>query len=144
MTPSELKAALSTALADDLGTYTFSTNDSTPAIRIDDGSDPYDEEPSVVGLEVVISPGLGRPQQFLGQGAGIERVMVVVLKQWDITKTLSGDFDSIEESPVGKVFDLLMSLDGVNLDRAIATPRNGRLDNIETFAFTLIQPWRLE
>ena len=51
-----LRAEIITVLGENLGTYTFSEGQTTPAIGIDDGSDPFVEQPSRTGLEVSIQP----------------------------------------------------------------------------------------
>ena len=60
-----LRTSLTNALSEHLGTYTFSGSLETPAIRVDDGSDPYQEEPAVSGLECVIQPQIEVPVTML-------------------------------------------------------------------------------
>ena len=83
ITPLELKAALTEALGEALGTYTFSNGLSTPAIRIEDGNDPYPEEPNRTGLEVVIVPLIEVPVKDLMGGYQETYTTSIVLKEWN-------------------------------------------------------------
>jgi hypothetical protein len=121
-----LRDAIATALGDSIGIYTFSGGQMTPAIRIEDGSDPYDEEPSVEGLEVVIQPEetIG-VTSFLAGDKQVALSSKIVLKQWDIEQTTKAAREI-----------LIKQLDDIE-DVGPLVPRNGRLNNIEIFTITI-------
>lgn len=125
-TPQQIKTTLAAALSSSLGTYIFSTGSPTPAIRIDDGSDPYPEQPTVTGLEVVIAPQIGTTLNSLQGNAFREtRLTDIILKQWDIEKT------AIAYIPT--VLSALVQLDSLIVEPNIARViRSTQLDNIET------------
>lgn len=120
----KLKAALMTALSSQIGAYTFSAGQTTPAIRIDDGTDPFDEEPAVSGLEVVIVPQIEVPVQMMMGGYKETYTTVIVLKQWDIQEnTLPA------RSPV---LQALAQFDALAIGQIRRVIRSTKLDNIET------------
>lgn len=129
LTPlSAIRTALVDALGDLLGTYTFSSGQPTPAIRADDGSDPYPEEPRVQGLEVVIQRA--REISLTPQLANCweQRVStLIVLKQWDIQRNTLEEFNLCWRA--------IASL-GLQPSQPVRTTRNTVLDNIETMRFS--------
>lgn len=88
ITPSELKTALAESLGERLGTYKFSNGEITPAIRIEDGNDPYPEEPNRSGLEVVVVPQVEVAVKDLMGGYQETYTTTIVLKEWDIKKSV--------------------------------------------------------
>jgi hypothetical protein len=127
----ELGTALETSLDEELGTYTFSNGLSTAAIRVDDGSDPFDEEPAVDGLECVIQQAIDVPiRPLLGGDYQQDWATAIVLKQWDIERTtLVGMHLALEA-----LAEFSFQLAGVR--RVV---RSSRLDNIETCTISLIE-----
>ena len=132
-TPAQLKSALQSKFSASLGTYTFSGTQTTPAIRVDDGSDPFDEEPSISGLEIVIVPSPEIAIQSMLGGYRDTVTTTVVLKQWDITKTTMGYRSALLEVVAG--FDDLLLVSG-SMRRVISLTK---LDNIETLAIQVSQ-----
>lgn len=88
MTPQDLRAEIITVLGDSLGTYTFSEGQTTPAIGIDDGSEPFVEQPDRTGLEVIIQPDQDLElEPMLAGDKRLNASVYIVLKQWDIEET---------------------------------------------------------
>lgn len=130
MTPvKEIWDALVEVLGSELGTYTFPSGQSTPAIRIEDGSSPYTEEPSVQGLEVVIQSSIDVPIQPLLDGYQQTFSHLVQLKQWDIEKTTL-DYMSL-------VMGAMAQFDTLSVDRVNRQIRLTKLDNIERLSFVV-------
>lgn len=128
----ELKAAIVSALGDQLGTYTFqSVGATSPAIRVDDGVDPFNEEPIVGGLECVIQPNLEVPITDLIGGYQQTWTAAIVLKQWDITKDTLTAMDAITHA--------VAELDGLRITSRRRIVRSTKLDNIETMQITVAQ-----
>lgn len=124
ITTEEIKAALEVGLGAEIGTYTFSGGQTTPAIRIDDGAQPYPEEPTVEGLEVVIQESLEIPVKMMLGGYQQTFSHRIVLKQWDIEKTCLSYLDAVMEA-TGQFSSLLVG----DVRRVM---RSTVLDNIET------------
>lgn len=128
----ELRSTLTEALSGRIGTYTFvSTGGITPAIRVDDGAEPYEEEPKPSGLEVVIQQS---PQVAIGfiMGGYTQSVSyAIVLKQWDINKT------TIDEMLL--VVEALNGFDTLAIGNPVRIPRQTRLDNIETMTIPVAE-----
>jgi hypothetical protein len=123
-TTQELKEALSTALADQIGLYTFSDGQTTAAIRVDDGSEPYEEEPSVEGLEVVIVPALEVAVTPMLGGYKDTYTTLIVLKQFDIEETTLPCRT--------KVLEALCQFSELGIGQMRRVLRSNKLDNIET------------
>lgn len=123
-TAQELKAVLSAEFEDDLGVYTFSAGQTTPAIKIEDGAAEYEEEPAVTGLEivVVVSPEISFRQNLGGWQDSYN--YLVVFKQWDIEKTTLAYRERLIE-----VFAAFPDLLVGQMRRIV---RQTKLDNIET------------
>lgn len=125
MNINELRSAIATALADQIGSYIFSQGLSTQALRIDDGSEPYPEDPEVQGLEVVIRPEVRVSQSLRLGGDRIQsRRHEVVLKQWDINRTTKAARDALL---------LVLPVEG----EAPIVPRSSALDTLETCTLTI-------
>lgn len=120
----DLRDAIATALDGQIGTYNFGGVLTTPAIRIDDGSSPYDQEPTVTGLEVVIVPSLDVAVKPLMGGYQQTFGTTIVLKQWNVEETTMTAMDSVLEAIAQ--FSTL----GVGQLRRVI--RSSKLDNIET------------
>lgn len=129
ITTEEIRAALEAELGDAIGTYTFSTGASTPAIRIEDGSQPYPEQPTVEGLEVVIQESLDVPIKFLLGGYQQTFSHRIVLKQWDIELTCLPYLDLVMQAVAQ--FPSLLAEDIKRVMRSTV------LDNIETLTITV-------
>lgn len=123
-TPQEIKAALSSALDTQIGVYTFSDGQTTPAIRIDDGSEPYEEDPSVTGLEVVIVPALEVAVTPMLGGYKDTYTTLIALKQWDIEQTTLPYRT--------KVIEALAEFSDLATGQMRRVMRSSKLDNIET------------
>ena len=124
----ELRSTLITALAGQIGIYTFSNNLSTPAVRAEDEN--YDEEPKVTGLEVVIQLSLKTsiaPLLIGVLGGAYEETSTaqITLKQWDIAKNTRAAMDAT----LAAIFQLEDVLLAGNPTRTV---RSTKLDNIET------------
>lgn len=128
-TAAEIKTALVTALTGRLGTYTFSGGQTTSAVRIDDGSDPYDEEPAIAGLELVIVPSLEITMRQMIGGWQDTYSTTIVLKQWDIERTTLP-----ERSIVMQALAQFPTLLVTSVRRVV---RSNKLDNIETMTIGL-------
>lgn len=119
-----LKLEVETLLAGLIGTYTFTTDlgvQTTPALRVEDGSDPYPVEPQVTGLEVVIRPEAAIAATiFLAGDRQFAFRSEITLKQFDISATTQTAREA-----------LMTRLGGLEEVGAIV-PRDGRLNNIET------------
>lgn len=115
----QLRADILTALGELVGTYTFSNGATTAAIRKDDGSIPYEEEPDVEGLEVVIVPfNRMNLTPMLGGDKRLDSSVQIVLKQWDINETTQAAREIlISQLPIDRVEPLV--------------PRSDKLDNLE-------------
>lgn len=124
VTAPELKTALAEALGERLGTYTFSARQTTPAIRTDDGTDPFDEEPTVQGLEVVIVPQIEVPMKQMMGGWQDTYTTLIVLKQWDIQENTLAVRDL--------ALNALMQFDTLAVGQIRRVMRTTKLDNIET------------
>lgn len=112
-----LRGKVEGILKEDLGSYDFGGR-KTPALRVDDGSQIYVDEPKIEGLEVVI---VNNPE------VGIEPILrgykqvytaMIVLKQWDIGKTTLGAMEK-----------LIIKINNIAGIRRLM--RDSRLDNIE-------------
>jgi len=130
-TTQALKAVLQSALAEYLGIYRFSGNLTTPAIRIEDRSDPYPEEPTVTGLELVIVPPVGGDYRQLLGGFQDGRRTLILLKQWDSDQTTEQGRDVLLAA--------LLQLDDLGIERAVTTPRSGLFDDLETLRVEVTQ-----
>lgn len=118
--PTALKTELLNLLDETIGSYTF-TAGTTPAIRIDDGSAPYPEQPIVTGLEVVIRPETEiNLTPMLAGDRSVALRSEVVLKQWNLDETTRDARDI-----------LIARLSGLEEVGAIV-PRNTVLDTIES------------
>lgn len=127
-----LKEAIVSALGEQLGTYTFqSVGATSPAIRIDDGVDPFPEEPIVGGLECVIQPNLEVPISDLLGGYQQTWTASIVLKQFDITKDTLTAMDAITEA--------VAEIDGLRITSRRRVVRSNKLDNIETMQIAVAQ-----
>lgn len=115
----QLRADILTALDGEIGEYRFSGGQTTAAIRIDEGTPPYDEEPSVSGLEVVIQ--LFQRMNLtpmLGGDKRLDSSIQIVLKQWDINETTQTAREIlISQLPIDRVEPVVQ--------------RSNKLDNIE-------------
>lgn len=119
-----LRNNLETALAPHLGTYTFSTGDTTPAVKVEDGAIAESEQPSVEGLELVIIESPEIPFSSVMGGYQEKHTALVVLKQWDVTAT------TLEaRSPLVQA---LMGMENLVVSGGKRVVRTSRLDNIET------------
>lgn len=123
-TAQELKVALIESLGVQIGTYTFSGGQITPAVRVDDGTDPFDEEPTVTGLEVVIVPQLEVPVKDLIGGYQETYTTLIVLKQWDIQA------GTMPARPA--VLAALHQFNALAVGQVRRVMRSTKLDNIET------------
>ncbi len=123
-TTQELRNALLSALGGQIGLYTFGGGQTTPAIRVDDGSAPYEEEPSVMGLEVVIVPALEVAVTPMLGGYKDTYTTLIVLKQWDSDQTTLPCRTKVLEA-LGQFPELAVG----QMRRVI---RSSKLDNIET------------
>lgn len=126
-----LRDTITTALADQLGTYTFSGGQTTPAIRVDDGSDPYDEEPSVEGLEVVLVTNPEVSISMLMGGYQQTFSALIVLKQWDIAETTLAAMTAL--------MPYLNAEDNLQIGAVRRVVRTTKLDNIETMSIQVSQ-----
>jgi hypothetical protein len=127
----ELRATVATALASHIGSYTFSGGQTVSAIRVDDGSDPYDEEPQVTGLEVVIRPNLEIPVTLMMGGYRQDFSAIILLKQWDIQKTTLEAMQAL--------MPYLAAADNLQIGTVRRVTRNTKLDNIETLSIQVTQ-----
>lgn len=135
-TPLELKNALRVALQDKLGVYRFAGGQTTPAIRIDDGSSPYSEEPTVTGLELVIVPSIEVSVRPMLSGYQDTHSTLISLKQWDIEQT------TMElRTPL---LEALSQFDSLKVDAMRRVIRSSKLDNIETLSVTLSESYWIE
>lgn len=134
-----LRSRLATALADELGTYTYksaagSTLSITPALKIEDGSFPlvqgkvWDQRPEVAGLEVVIRPQLESDfQALLGRQYTLDHTTVITLKQWNLS-------DTVLTAAALLISELRDVLDSIG-PRVV---RNTSFDSVESQSFTVI------
>lgn len=126
-----IRAALTTALAAHLGTYTFGEA-STPAIRIDDGTDPYPGgEPETEGLECVIQD---EPEVAIALVFGGYRQTFrasITLTQWDTNATTLPAMEPLLAT--------LAEFDDVSVVDVLRVKRLSRLDNFETFSVVIQQ-----
>lgn len=130
ITGADIKATLLGALDGQIGTYTFSNGQTTPAIRVEDGSDPYPEEPNVTGLEVVIDVSIDVPIELMLGGSYAQTYSHrIQLKQWDITKNTLPYLDAVS--------DAIADFEVLTLDRVSRQQRLTKLDNIETLSFVV-------
>lgn len=132
-----IRHALAAALESQLGTYTFSNGADTPAVQIDDGSDPSPEQPRVDGLELVIVPSVvvaiagsfgGFRQTFRGD---------ITVRQWDVSRT------TMEAMPV--ILDTLRSqFPELQMGGAERVLRSLKLNNVETFSVQVRQEFLMD
>lgn len=113
----EIRSRIVSALADELGTYTYTgvagDTDNSPAIKIDRGAYPSGyQEPKVTGLEVVIEPEIASPGYAARLGGDFElsHQSRITLKQWDPGETtltarslLLKEFTNLFDSPPVRV-----------------------------------------
>ncbi len=131
-----LRSTLETALAPHLGTYTFSTGGTTPAVKVESGAIDASEQPSVQGLELVIIESPEIPFSSVMGGYREVYTALVILKQWDITAT------TLEaRSPL---IQALMGLDNLLVSGGKRVVRTSRLDNIETLTVQVSQSFLVE
>jgi hypothetical protein len=131
VTAREIREALMASLSERIGTYTFSDGQTTPAVRTDDGSDPYEEEPRVEGLEVVIAPSLEVSVNLLLNGYQETYGTLIVLKQWDIAQTAISALDSVLEA--------IAEFSTLNIGQIRRVIRSTQLDNIETLTIPIAE-----
>jgi hypothetical protein len=131
VTAQEIRDALQASLAGQIGTYTFNGGQSTPAIRIDDGSDPYEEDPAVAGLEVVVVPSLEVSVILMLGGYQETYGTLIVLKQWDITQTAISALDGVLEA--------IAEFSTLNIGQIRRVIRSTQLDNIETLTIPVAE-----
>lgn len=82
-----VRSLVASALASDLGTYTFSNAATTPALRVETGSQDYPERPTVSGLEVIIKPRTDTAYTpMLAGDFALDDRGEVILKQWDTSR----------------------------------------------------------
>lgn len=130
--PEALRTAIATALNGQIGTYIFkSTGDAIPALRVDDGSDPYEEEPAVEGLEVIIQPSLDVTVNLVFEGYKQTFGTLIVLKQWDITQTTL--------QPLAGILEAIAQFQELSVGQVRRQIRLSRLDNIETLFVPVTQ-----
>lgn len=127
----EFRTALAGAIADQLGTHIFANGSQTPAVRIEDGSRQYAEEPSVQGMELVIrvSPEIPMVEQFGGYRVTYQ--YLVSLAQWDTAQTTLGARSHIRSA--------IKSFPSLRITRLVRVPRREDMDIIETLNFTVIE-----
>ena len=131
VTIDEVREGLAVNLAPFIGLYTFSNGQTTPAIRVDDGSDPYPEDPKITGLEVVITPLAEVSMVQMIGGYQDTYTMGIMFKQFDQTKT------TLEiRSPAIESLLVFPTLQIGNLRRLL---RISRINEIEVFSFTATQ-----
>ena len=119
-----LKTEVSTLLAGLIGTYTFSEGQQTDAIRIDDGAEPYVEQPTVTGLEVVIRPETAiAGQMMLAGDRRLDFTSQIVLKQWDLSQSTQAAREALTKN--------------LAFTDCVIVPRSTVLDSIETCQITL-------
>lgn len=127
----ELRSTVLVALGDHLGTYTFSNGQTVAALRVDDGSAPYPEQPAVSGLEAVIRPRLEVPVILMLGGYQQQFGSEIVLKQWD---------DALTTLPAMQaLLPYLNAMDSVNIRQIVRVTRSSLLDNIETLTIPISQ-----
>lgn len=98
----QLRQTIEDAIADLIGTYTFTTGQSTPATAVLRGGEQFPPPGTVVeGLEVVIFYPELTPGDLLG-GYVVENQWTIHLKQWDESKTTNEAFRGIL-SAIGNV-----------------------------------------
>jgi hypothetical protein len=131
-----LRTTLEAALEPHLGIYTFSTGDTTPAVKIEDGSIAESEQPSVEGLELVIIESPEIPFSAVMGGYREMYTALIILKQWDIAAT------TLEaRSPL---LQALMGMDNLLVSGGKRVVRTSRLDNIETLTVQVSQSFLVE
>lgn len=119
-----LKLEVETLLTGLVGTYTFSGGQQCDAIRVDDGADPYPEEPLVEGLEVVIRPETEiAGQMMLAGDRRLDFTSQVVLKQWQITENTQAAREALIKE--------------MAFTECIVVPRSTVLDTVEVCTITL-------
>lgn len=126
-----LREIILQSLAGQIGTYAFSTGQTVLALRIDDGSDPYPEQPRVSGLEVVIRPSLEVPISLLLGGYQQQFGGEIVLKQWSDALTTLPALEAL--------LPPLIATDGLTIGQIVRVTRSSRLDNIETLSIPIAQ-----
>lgn len=129
ITAEEIIAELVEQMGEAIGSYTFAEGQVTPAIRIDDGSEPYEEEPAVTGLEVVIVPSPEVNITPLMGGYQEDYTTLIQLRQWDINDTTMPYLDAVLQA-IGQFQTL-------NLVRTQRVMRSNKLDNIETLTISV-------
>lgn len=129
-----IRTALATALADELGTYTFPDGQVTPAIAVDDGSGNYPpKDAKVTGLECIILLSPEVQSEDIFGGFKETYTAMVMLRQWDATKT------TLDARLLAR--DAIASLGSIGVvpGSMRRTLPFEKLGNIETAQFTVFQ-----
>lgn len=119
-----IRQALETALADELGTYTFPDGQITPAMAVVVGKNNYPQSATPSGLECVVVVDLGVGIRNL-LGGDYEKTWRadIVLKQWDISDDAK---DCIDYLPL--VEEAIAQLDNIaiqpNSIKGLASDKN--------------------
>lgn len=121
-----IRSRIATALSGQIGTYTYQSGATTPALRVEDGTAvDYEEQPKVTGLEVIIQPYTDPSLRiFIGDGAALEDVYAIRLAQRDVTKTVQSVIPA-----------LFLGLRDILSGNPVYLPRNTRLDSLEQAIF---------
>jgi hypothetical protein len=137
-----LRNILETALAEELGAYTFVTEagtQTTGAIALDMGDGSYPIAGTRVdGLECVIIFRPEIPMKVLFGGYEETYSVQIVLKQWDAVRTTLPGLDKVLEA-LGEMPEL--SLQSGSVRRVLPLPKLG---NIETVQLTVYQVFLTE
>jgi hypothetical protein len=126
-----IRDAIETALGSSIGVYAFSTGQSAPAIRVDEGLDPFTEDPDVTGLEVVLTPSIAVAIAPVFGGWNQTFTMEISLKQWDITKKAL--------PALALLLDAIAQFSELGTGQIKRVIRREKLDNIETITLEVWQ-----
>lgn len=130
----EIRNTLEAALEGELGTYTFSTGDTTAAIAVDMGNGDYPMPGAhVTGLECVLIFRPEIPMQVLMGGYEETYSVQIILKQWDAALTTMPALDKVLDA-LGELSEI--SLQSGSVRRVLPLPKLG---NIETVQMTVYQ-----
>jgi hypothetical protein len=123
-----LRDRIETALSGEIGNYVWQNGITTPAVKVESGIVQRSVQPQkVTGLEVTIEPYTDPSLRiYLGNQTALDDVYRILLKQWDITKSVSSAVNTL-------VLALQDCLSGIEP----LLPRSTALDSLEQQALLI-------
>jgi len=128
LTYTEIRTDIATALAEVIGTYTYSNGATSTAFWVTEGVDTRPEQPRVTGIEAVLSLDTSTEyQELFGGEFFTTRTAALTLYQWDVTASLR----SVERTVLKALRNIPVTVTSVS-PRIV---RDVRLQNLESQVF---------